>query len=149
MSILHAVLYNGGPLDSPVAQPTSLWWRRKGLWPSPEGWDYVIKCDPPWTLLNTWTISLEFYDHLDTQLPVDAFKVIDHENLLGDFLKDRLQLRRKPQPWLDILAPFPPSITHWEPLTWTGQHEWPGLGRDGYLLNYGGYHSHVGAQSSP
>lgn len=115
-------------------QPTSLWWRRT-LTPSEDGWNFIFGWDNP---DDPWVIWLEIYDRLSVQLPIDGFKVIEHKPILEDLRSGITTISARPNPWLDILAPFPPSITGWEPLAWTGDHTWPGVGDDGYRQNWRG-----------
>lgn len=144
MSTLHAVVYND-PFDGPRPQLRSRWWRRMNIPAGPEGHRFVLQ----WLRPRPWNCSLEFYDKLAVQLPVDAFKVIEHEPITElTRLGDRIILARQAI-WIDILAPFPPTITGWETLTWGGEHAWPGLGKRAYEMNYGGLRSYVAVQSSP
>lgn len=147
MTTLHSVIYNRSPFEGPRPLPNASWWRRKGLWVNPDNAsEWTVRTDRNWND-DPWMVSLEFYDRRDDHLPVEAFKVIGHREILGDYRKDRLIIRN-PNSWLDILAPHPPSTVHWEPLTWPGEHGWPGLGRPGYALNSGGYHSDIELQTS-
>lgn len=124
MSRFHAVYDRKCELE-PAS--TSLWWRRAG------GHRYHIKVGNP---EDPWMASIEVYDHLAVELPVDQFRVVEFEPIPPD---SPVRLPRKHLPFLDILAPFPPSITGWRPLTRTGDHGWPGYGDDGYSANLAGY----------
>ena len=116
-------------VDPVAPQRTSLWWRRT-LRPDTEGawyWQHIERYPDPW-----W-MSIGICDGLDMELPIDGFVLTRRSDIL-EGMHLPITVKIDPPPWLDILAPFPPSIKGWAPLGRTGDHEWPGVGeyRDGY-----------------